>query len=93
MKVEVELDAQQRPVRDDERVGATGLEGVSIFLYELAAREALRIADQLFDAVVAWIVRHRGALPEEVSFKIYGPDWETLKSVLVEPTGEAHDWP
>ena len=92
-KLGVELDAGKRPTEPEEQVGASGLEGISIFLIGLGAREALRLADRLFDAAVDWIVRHRGSSQEEVSIKIYGPDGEVLMSVLVDPRGRTREWP
>lgn len=92
-KLGVEIDATARPTEPEEQVGASGLEGISVFLIGLATREALRLADRLFDATVDWIVRHRGSSQEEVSVKIYGPDGEVIKSVLVDPEGRARDWP
>ena len=92
-KIRVELSAAKRATEREEQVGASGLEGISIFLIGLAAREAMRIAERIFDAALDWIVRHRGGSQEEVAVEIYGPNGEVIKSVLVDPEGHTRDWP
>jgi len=52
----------------------------------------MRLADRLFDAAVDW-ARRRSAIRQEVSVRIYGPDGEVLKSVLVDPDGDTRNWP
>lgn len=89
----VELDTSERPIAPEDFVGASGLEGIALYLLGLASREAARVADRLFDHIVVWIRRHRGSSSEEVSVRIYAPDGSVMKSVLVDPDGRSRDWP
>jgi hypothetical protein len=84
----VVLDSSERPPPGEERAGAAPLEVLHIFIEDLTAvGEAVRLAGLLHDAAVGWIRRNRGQSGEEVSVKIYGPDGEVIKSVLVDPEG------
>lgn len=73
------------------RGGAAPIEGFDIFLYLLAAREALRLADHILDATVEWVLRHRERDNEEIAVTIYGPDEEVLKDVYIDTRGTVVD--
>ena len=89
----VELDTSSRPVAPEDFIGASGLEGITLYLLGMASREAVRLADRMFDHIVDWITRRGKSSAEEVSVRIYGPDGVLLKSVLVDPDGNSRDWP
>jgi hypothetical protein len=90
----VEFDADQHPRRGEQRVGAAQLEALRIVIESAAAFEgAWRLGEIIFERVVPWIVKHRGASGEDVSVQILGPDGEVIKSVLVDPDGETRDHP
>lgn len=92
--VSVEFDADQHPRRGEVRAGAAPLEAVRIVIESLAATEgAWRLGEIIFERVVPWIVKHRGTSSEEVSVQILGPNGEVIKSVVVDPEGNARDWP
>lgn len=91
-KLGVELDASARPTKPEEKVGASGLEGIAFYLIEMAMHEAMRLADRILDEAIEWI-RRRRVTRQEVSVKIYGPNGEVLKSVLVDPDGGTRLWP
>lgn len=89
--VSVEVDTRERTRPGEMRGGAAPIEGFDIFLYLLAAREALRLADHILDATVEWVLRHRERDNEEIAVTIYGPDEEVLKDVYIDTRGTVVD--
>ena len=89
--VSVEVDTSERTRPGEIRAGAAPIEGIDLVIYGLAAREALRLADRVFDAAVDWVLRHRQRDNEEVAVTIYGPNEEVLKDVYVDTKGTVID--
>jgi hypothetical protein len=86
--VSVEVDTSDRTRPGERRGGADPVEALLLVVYGLAAREALRIADRLFDAALDWVLAHRQQnFPEPVLIDLYGPDGEIIKRVEVPQDG------
>jgi len=65
---------------------------VAVFLTGLVGRELKRAADQVLDAAIDWVKRHR-LRGERVDVVIYGPDGRPLKRVRVRPRQEVNRGP
>jgi hypothetical protein len=91
--VSVEVDTSDRTRPGEQRGGAQGIEAIDLLIYGAGAyafRQAERLGDLLFDKAVEWVLRHRqkdGPLDDPVSVKLYGPDGNVIKKVLV-PQGQ-----
>jgi hypothetical protein len=91
--VQVVIDATERMLPGERAYGAAGLEALRIVIDGLAAREAVRLADRIFDAAIAWVLRHRQAPSEPVAVRIYGPDGRPIKTMYVDVDGRLRDHP
>jgi hypothetical protein len=84
----IELDTSDRTRPGEFRVGASPVEVIALFAAGLAAREAGRLIDRLFDAALAWVLDHRRRnVVEPVIVVLYGPDGEVLREVEVPQDG------
>jgi hypothetical protein len=91
--VSILIDARERMLPGERTFGATELEALRIIIEGLLLREAMRLADRLLDAAVAWVLRHREEPSEPVAIEIYGPDDTPIKTVYVDVDGEVRDRP
>jgi hypothetical protein len=91
--IAVEIDTNERLRPGEVRAGAAPLQSVELYLAGVASREAFRLADLLFDSVVAWVKRRREPQQEPVAVTIYGPNGRAMKKVYVDVDGIARDRP
>jgi hypothetical protein len=88
--ISVEIDTSDRTRPGEHRGGASPIEAIALILLGTAtgytARQIERLGDRMFDATVSWVLRHRQvprAGDEPVAVKLFGPDGEVIKRVLV----------
>jgi hypothetical protein len=86
--VSVEVDTSDKTRPGEMRGGASPVEAIDLAIYGLAAREGLRVVDQIVDSVVHWVLAHRSQdKVEPVLVSLYGPDGEIIKQVEIPQTG------
>jgi hypothetical protein len=86
--VSVEVDTSDRTRPGEMRGGASPAEAIHLAIYGLAAREGLRLVDQIVDAAIRWVLEHRSKdKVEPVLVSLYGRDSEIIKQIEIPQDG------
>jgi hypothetical protein len=86
--VAVEIDTSDRTRPDEMRGGASPVEAIELVVFGLAARQAVRLTDRLFDAIVDWVLAHRRHdVVEPVMVNLYDAEGNLIKKVEVPQDG------